>query len=498
MGLPKCLVVRCLFLLSVCIGTSSWSPDSFALDPEPKSYMKELGVKQVEQKLLEFELFVQNAGGAPVEGAKVKPWALRSSQGHGVWQANEGTGKTEPETVTTDATGKATISYPKYANVSEHIVTTAVTVSVDHADHPYVSHEDVTVPTEKTHTMSLPVGAAVEVAITIDGKPAADDAVAAVTTGGRGWMKPGLDTSRTASGDYRIPPMAKGTAEFMLLKLDDDRPTHFSAIETVEIQGGEGTIKRVVELLPAARIRGKLSDNVPRPIKQGRVKIETIPNGYDGVTWFDWAEVDGDGTFAIEGWPATEPIQLIALCDGFIAKSGERPPMVDPKHDRSNLQRAQVFMEPSESELVVEMTPLVDCRVKVVNGFGKSVQGAMVAAGPNIFWWNSGSQIYGWPLVSAGQLLLTGKYEREDGEGIHAQPFKGTTDDEGNVTIQLPAGRRTLWAGSKRYQLPIKMGRRRHRIEVAAGEPIDLKLTLQPIGLDVLGDWEDLCGFVFG
>lgn len=155
-------------------------------------------------------------------------------------------------------------------------------------------------------------------------------------------------------------------------------------------------------------------------------------------------------------------------------------------------------MEPSESECVVDMTPLVSCNIEVVNGFGKPVQGAMVAAGPNIYWWNGGSQIYGWPLVSATQMLLTGKYEMKDGEGIHAQPFKSESDENGRLTIELPVGKARLWASSKRYQLPIKMGSREHTLKVAAGEPIEVKLTLQPKGLDVLGDWEDLCGFVFG
>ena len=60
----------------------------------------------------------------------------------------------------------------------------------------------------------------------------------------------------------------------------------------------------------------------------GHIKIETL-NPADAernrVTWFSWAPTNSDGTFVIEDWPADEPMQLIALCDGYIATSGKAP-----------------------------------------------------------------------------------------------------------------------------------------------------------------------------
>ena len=79
------------------------------------------------------------------------------------------------------------------------------------------------------------------------------------------------------------------------------------------------------------------------------------------------------------------------------------------------------------------------------------------------------------------------------------EPFKGTSDEDGVITVELPASKKTdLWVANKRYQLPAKLGRRTTRIEVERGKSMKLNLVLQPIGLDVLGDWEDLCGLVFG
>ena len=42
------------------------------------------------------------------------------------------------------------------------------------------------------------------------------------------------------------------------------------------------------------------------------------------------------------------------------------------------------------------------------------------------------------------------------------------------------------------------LGQRSRRVDVKSGELNRMQYVLQPKGLDVLGDWEDLCGLVFG
>ena len=93
--------------------------------------------------------------------------------------------------------------------------------------------------------------------------------------------------------------------------------------------------------------------------------------------------------------------------------------------------------------------------------------------------------------------MLTGKYDHA-ANGTFDQPFEGKSDKDGKIAIQLPVNQTRLWAGSEHYQLPAKMGRRRMEVAIENEEPFDLTMVLQPVGLDVLGDWEDLCGFVFG
>lgn len=66
------------------------------------------------------------------------------------------------------------------------------------------------------------------------------------------------------------------------------------------------------------------------------------------------------------------------------------------------------------------------------------------------------------------------------------------------MTIQLPVGSARVWVGNERFHLAATMGDRSKGLKVELDSPPDLKLVLQPKGLDVLGDWEDLCGLVFG
>ncbi len=335
--------------------------------------------------------------------------------------------------------------------------------------------------------------------MTIDGQRVASDDIYAMWTGGRS-CRNGNALKLTEDGTFRIPPMAKGPGQFMFIRLDDETPTHFSHIENVEIDGSEAVIKQEVELLPGVRVRGEFSDNVPRPVRNGRVKVQTISDGetWDEVVWFTWAKVAEDGTFVIESWPKDEPMQLVALCDGFIAKSGKKPPMVKPERAGGGYLRAQVFLNPDASVVTVEMTPMAICNIEAVNGFGRPIKDVDTAANPNIGWWNGGSQIYCWPLVNGAQFLLTGKYEIKDGDGIFAQPFRGKSDEKGRLSMELPVGATDLWAGNKRYQLPVNLGSRYQPVNVDAGKPLNLKLVMQPKGLDLLGDWEDLCGLVFG
>ena len=147
-----------------------------------------------------------------------------------------------------------------------------------------------------------------------------------------------------------------------------------------------------------------------------------------------------DGTFTID-WPAEEPVQLIALCDGYIATSGLPPDFLqnppDPKEViRDPFNRPQVFAPRNNGRITVAMSPLVRCVATAVDEDNKPVLGVTVVSWPNVGWWNGGSQIYCHPLVRGERLLRERDYEKATDEAF-PQPFEATTDAQGEGNTPL-------------------------------------------------------------
>ena len=454
------------------------------------------------QQMLTLPVRVVDAAGKPVAKAKVTPWALRSSQGHGFWTQNDERAGTGPKDVDTDNDGVAAVLYPRYRDVKEQVRTLAVSLFVDHPDFAYVDdiHIDVPLQTKSPYDVKLEAGVALEVRPLIDGKPVDLADVFAVWSDGRSW-KPETPLQRTADGILRIPAMRPSKNSVLLVKLDGDRATHFSQITDVELKVGES--QRIdLPMRSSLRIEGVLSDNVPRPVRLGRIKLQTLcptATDWDRITWFTWVPILPNGTFIIDGWPADEKLQLIALCEGYIAKSGKAPDVVnqppDPTKDPFN--RPQVFAAESNERIKVAMIPLVHCAITTVDEDGKAVAGVKVSSWPNVGWWNSGSQIYCAYLVRGEQLLRVREYQNTTDQS-DPSPFLGTTDGTGMVTLELPAGREGLSVSSEIYELPAFLGRRNMQVELTPGKTTEAVLRLQPRGTEKLGEWDKLAGVVFG
>jgi hypothetical protein len=334
----------------------------------------------------------------------------------------------------------------------------------------------------------------------IDGESPKLDDVFVLWSDDRSW-KIGAAPEKPADGILRIPAMRAGANSVLLVKLDGDRATHFSAITEFQLAAGQSQ-QIDVPLRASRRIVGALSPNVPRPIRNGRVKLWTLPPrgaNHDRVSWFTWAPIRADGTFAVEGWPADEPLQLIALCDGFIATSGKAPEAVanppDPAQDGFN--RPQVFDPAPGETLKVSMASLVSCNIQAVDEEGEPVAGVTISSWPNVGWWNYGSQVYCDSLVRSERRLKARDYS-DSIDVAFPQPFQGRTDAEGRVTLELPAGSEHLVVLSDIYELPVFVGRRDVEVELTSGEPTDVVLRLQARGTEKLGEWDKLAGVVFG
>jgi hypothetical protein len=132
---------------------------------------------------------VVDADGKPVAGAKITPWALRSSQGHGLWRADDKWAGLGPKEVVTDEGGAADVAYPYYRDYQEQIRTTSVSLFVDHPEYAYVDHLHVDVPlqTDGSYKVVLTRGVSLEIRPLIDKKPADMANLYAMWSDGRSW-----------------------------------------------------------------------------------------------------------------------------------------------------------------------------------------------------------------------------------------------------------------------------------------------------------------------
>ena len=207
------------------------------------------------QKLLELPVRVIDAEGKPVAKAKVIPWALRSSQGHGWWKSGDKVAGVGPNEVVTDENGLAVVVYPQYRDVREHIRTIEVTLSVDHPEFAYVGNVYIEVPLEARapYEIKLTRGVSLEIRPLIDHQPADLNDSFVLWSDGRSWNK---------GFDPRKPPTARfaclswpGKNSVLLVKLDGDRPTYFSKITDVDLEPDTDR-KLEIELHPSLPHRG--------------------------------------------------------------------------------------------------------------------------------------------------------------------------------------------------------------------------------------------------
>jgi hypothetical protein len=457
--------------------------------------------KDAEQETVSLPVHVVDPDGKPVAGATVAPWALRCSQGHGLWQP-DGFGRSKPPQYTTDVAGNCEVKYPRFAILDERVQTTEVTLSIDHPEFAYTSYEGVNVPRSDTgpHTAKLNRGATIEIVPVQNGKPAPLKGISALWSDARSY-EPGVSLSTTSGGALRLPVMPAGHGQVLLTKLDGGHATHFSSVIDLDLKVGE-TLRKEIELRPAARITGKISDNVPRPIKNGRLSARSLPKERykEDVNWHSWTPIAEDGTFVIDAWPTSEPIQIIALSTGYIATSGEQPDVVKEKKsaDPDWLFRPQVFSaEAFRTPIVLAMTPTVRCDVATVDPKGAPIAGVKIGASPNVGWWQDGTQLYCSPLVRGERLLAVRDY-RAAVDKMGPPPFRAISDAKGRAQLELPPGSEDLDAEHDHFELPVTRGRREHRIQLAASKSAEVRLVMQPKGNEHLGEWDKLAGVLFG
>jgi len=168
-----------------------------------------------------------------------------------------------------------------------------------------------------------------------------------------------------------------------------------------------------VVLKPGARVTGRLSENVPRPVKNGRVLASMIRGAAYKTCWVWQAAVDiaPDGTFDFPSLPPDENLQIIAFCDGWVSSSPSQAQLLafNSEHGFPGGERGRIYRGPLKGfvdsrlfrltsegcEPVIPMEPALSCEVIVLDQDDRPIEGAKVGFQANQRWFNGPSQIFG-------------------------------------------------------------------------------------------------------
>ncbi|MBX7167541.1 MAG: hypothetical protein K1X74_14520 [Pirellulales bacterium] len=448
--------------------------------------------------LLEKRIRVVNAQGKPIAGAQVDTWAAHSVLGHSLWRGSDNQPK--PELAVTDANGQATLRYPALMFAAEKVRPERLTCSITHPDYAGTSHTDVDVrdagQPNAVQTITLERGAQLVV------MPDAGDRVV-----DRQYLylldsAPALDYRQPlkydSDGRLLPPRVPAGTLLLRLAYLPDDGPALFSPVQQIDLANDERREIRLT-LEPCARVTGRLDDSVPRPVREGRINAATVhrvaSNFWQAIDWRAVATIDGDGNFMLEGLPRGDLLQVIAVCDGYIARSGTMPErgVVEPDRASSGLLRPQAFPLAAEANAItVAMTPTATCRIQVQGPEGQPLAGAECIFSPNVHWWDGGSQIYCDNRVSSRDILRDASRRGIDAwiNPRAAAAYRGLSDAAGVAEVRnLPAGEEALMIVHSNFELPIGPGAyRAQRVNLTSGATTETSVRLQSKGHEFLGD----------
>ena len=210
-----------------------------------------------------------------------------------------------------------------------------------------------------------------------------------------------------------------------------------------------------VSLNPGVRVEGRLAENVPRPVRSGRV-VAGVVNGQGGERSLFWnaaADIAADGTFVLESLPRDHDLQLIALADGWVSRSPSKAELAAYTHDHGlqgleNMSPEMSFVLPQLYRLtgavikpVVALERTTACEVTVVDQEGRPIPNATVAFAPNELFQmgaGTGSSLLGEGVDGMAFIraqIASGSDRKKPEPHEPANPYSAKTDARGIATV---------------------------------------------------------------
>jgi len=233
---------------------------------------------------------------------------------------------------------------------------------------------------------------------------------------------------------------------------------------------------------------GQLSDNVPRPIENGRIIATSVPKPEGSnweekdpsVVWHACTSIDANGSFILPSVPRRGVIQIIAICDGWLSTT-------TISEARGHFVMGQPFaLDRPEIYPKVEMERTGSLEVMLTKPDGSPLEGAKVYTSPNQSHLKGGSTILGSELNSLSNVekqLNPGLEQTSLFPRRNTERFSGTTDSNGRVTLRgIPVGKNeSLAVSHPQYSLPRDGDRRSSSVayKIESTEPFQLELKLE-------------------
>jgi hypothetical protein len=410
---------------------------SIAVAEEPTKNPESIDIDSLTDLVVE----LKDEEGKPVAGAAVMVYAMRMEEkdGHGFWNYQK---LGPPKPVLSNDDGKAVASYPAKVHYAPRTMTTRlVTFNIQHSDFvSKVVHFDLG---PKTAEVTLKRGCEIQLsAVGENGDPVNDFGVMiAGPHAPQMWADGGNGTRRTSA-------VNDGIWQAMMVKPRPDGRTLFSTVLPLRVRPEQAVRIRNVRLRPGTSIRGKLSENVPRPVKDGYVVTVTVPKPANdawqednpSLTWTQCEAIQADGSFALKSVPRRGEIQILAFCDGWLSKT--------TVPDQNFFVMGQIFplVEQPEMELTVEMEPTGTLQVTVTQADGTPIDGGTLSSWPNQKYHMNGATVLGARFSSLttieNQLVPLDQRKPAYSRDFDFLPFMNQPIKQGKAVLTgLPVGR---------------------------------------------------------
>ncbi|MGB7343884.1 MAG: hypothetical protein WBD20_06710 [Pirellulaceae bacterium] len=371
--------------------------------------------------------------GKAVEGVEVRLYACRCEENRGAhysWPRNNTDAKTS---LTSDADGVVTIEYPvKFGEPSNWLTISQISMAFTHSQYvPAEMHID---PREGDTEKELKLGCELSFSATDpDRQPVEVHAVIAGPGRSAKWVRDDDQTIRSRA----IPD---GSWQTILVSPRENGRHLFSGVLPVRLADQQDVKLRNLRLKPGLRITGHLSENVPRPVKNGRIEAYCLPKPA-GRTWGDedpsvsWTEtvnVQADGSFDFLSLPRSGVIQFLCVCDGWVSvDDGFEKPAGTFKQGLLTTVADLDTKDDYCDNLVLQMEPTGKLQVTVTGPDGKPLEGARISTNPNQYSHLAGSTVLGHFSRSIKSFVKDLPDLNDD-----SSLFSGMTDKNGKVTLK--------------------------------------------------------------